>query len=169
MESFARYWLDWPSLVTFMSLPWAWPLSETFHYFGLCLLLGTIGMFDLRVLGFGKGLPMSKLKHLIPWGVFGFILCVITGLLFVLGFAANLPDDNAYDVIKRDGFLQLKLIFMLLAGFNLWAFYLTGSAQAVDALGPNDEAPAKAKIIAATSLFLWMSVIALGRMIPEGL
>ena len=169
METFLRQWLDWPSIVEFMSLPWAWPLSETFHYFGLCLLLGAIGMFDLRVLGFAKGLPMSKLKQVIPWGVFGFILCVITGMLFVLGFAANLPDDNAYDVIVRDGFLQLKLIAILLAGLNLGAFYLTGAARAVDQLGPNDEAPAKAKIMAGASLVLWTSVIALGRMIPEGL
>ncbi len=35
--------------------PWLWPLCETLHYLGLSLLLGTVGLFDLRVLGFGAG------------------------------------------------------------------------------------------------------------------
>ena len=169
MDAFFRYWLDWPSIVTLMTVSWVWPLCETFHYFGLCLLFGAVGVFDLRVLGLGKGIPMSKLKRLLPWGVFGFILCVITGVLFVLGIRANLFEDNAYDVIQRDVYLQLKLLFMLLAGVNLWAFYLTGAERAVDQLGPNDDAPLTAKVIAGTSLFLWTSVIALGRLIPEGL
>ena len=30
---------------------WLWPMSETLHYIGLSLLLGTVGLFDLRVLG----------------------------------------------------------------------------------------------------------------------
>ena len=169
MESFLRNWLRWPSLEVFMSSPWAWPLSETLHFVGLCLLIGIVGMYDLRVLGLGKGLPPTALKRLLPWGVFGFILCVITGALFVGGIGANLVGDNAYDVIMRDVYLQLKLLFILLAGINLLAFYVTGAARAVDAMGPDDDAPLKAKLIAATSLFLWLWVVVLGRLIPEGL
>ncbi len=33
-----------------------WPTLETLHYLGLCLLLGAVGLFDLRVLGLFKGL-----------------------------------------------------------------------------------------------------------------
>jgi hypothetical protein len=152
-----------------MASPWAWPLSETLHFIGLCLLIGMVGIYDLRVLGLGKGLPLAALKRLIPWGVFGFVLCVITGALFVGGMGANLVGDNGYDVIVRDVYLQLKLLFILLAGINLLAFYLTGAARAVDALGPNDDAPLGAKVIAGTSLFLWLGVVVFGRLIPEGL
>jgi len=169
MDSALRYWLRWPSLEVFMASPWAWPLSETFHFIGLCLLIGMVGIYDLRVLGLGKGLPLAALKRLIPWGVFGFVLCVITGALFVGGMGANLVGDNGYDVIVRDVYLQLKLLFILLAGINLLAFYLTGAARAVDALGPNDDAPLGAKVIAGTSLFLWLGVVVFGRLIPEGL
>jgi hypothetical protein len=169
MAEVLRYWLRWPSLEVFMALPWTWPLSETFHFIGLCLLIGIVGLYDLRVLGLGKGVPLVALKRLLPWGVFGFALCLVTGALFVGGMGANLVGDNAYDVIARDVYLQLKLLFILLAGINVLAFYLTGAARAVDALGPDDDAPLRAKIIAATSLFLWFGVVVFGRLIPEGL
>jgi hypothetical protein len=136
MESFLRYWLRWPALEVLMAYPWARPVCETVHFVGLCLLIGIVGSFDLRLLGVAKGLPLAPLKRLLPWGVFGFVLCLITGDLFVGGIGANLVGDNAFDVIMRDIYLQLKLIFIFLAGLNLLAFYLTGMARAVDALGP---------------------------------
>ena len=169
MESFFRYWLRWPALEVFMNTPWAWPLCETLHFIGLCLLIGIVGSFDLRLLGVAKGLPLAALKRLLPWGVFGFVLCLITGGLFVGGIGANLVGDNAFDVIMRDIYLQLKLIFIFLAGINVLAFYLTGSARAVDALGPGDDAPPLAKVIAGASLFLWIGVVVFGRLIPKAL
>jgi len=126
-------------------------------------------MYDLRVLGMAKGLPLSPLKRLLPWGGFGFVLCLTTGLVFVEGVGANLFGDNAYNVIARDMYLQLKLIFISLAGINVLAFHLTGSARTVDALGAGDDAPRLAKVIAGTSLFLWVGVIIFGRFIPRGL
>lgn len=168
MESFFRYWLAWPSVEHFMSTPWGWPLCETLHFFGIALLIGGVGLFDLRILGMGKGLPIPVLRRLLPWGVFGFILCVATGTMFVLGMKANLPNYS-YDVIRTDVWLQLKLIFMAFAGINLLAFYVTGMSRTVDLLGPEDDAPLLAKVIAGASLFLWLGVIYFGRAIPEGL
>jgi hypothetical protein len=68
-----------------------------------------------------------------------------------------------------DIWLDLKLLFIFLAGINLLAFYLTGMSRAVDGLGPGDDAPPLAKVIAGTSLFLWLAVIYVGRLIPWGL
>jgi hypothetical protein len=169
MDAFFRYWLKWPSLEIVMALPWAWPLCETFHFIGLSLLVGIVGTFDLRLLGVAKGLPVEPLRRLLPWGVFGFVLCGVTGGLFVLGLGANLPDANAFDVIMTDFWLQLKLLFILLGGLNLLAFHLTGTSRAVEALGPGDDAPGLAKAIAGTSLLLWLSVVVFGRLIPREL
>jgi hypothetical protein len=144
-------------------------LCETFHFIGLCLLVGIVGSFDLRLLGIAKGLPIAPLRRLLPWGVFGFVLCLITGSLFVGGLGANLAGDNAFDVIMRDIFLQMKLLFIFLAGLNVLAFYLTGAARAVDALGSGDDAPPLAKVIAGASLVLWIGVVVFGRLIPRGL
>ena len=125
-------------------------------------------MFDLRLLGFAKQLPVAAVRRLLPWGVTGFVICVVTGLMFVTGVRANVPM-SPYDVIKDNGWLQLKFLFIALAGLNLLAFYVTGMNRAVDALGPGADAPRLAKAIAFASLFLWLGVIYFGRLIPEGL
>jgi hypothetical protein len=169
MEAFLRYWLRWPSIEVFMNSSWAWPSAEALHFIGLCLLVGTVGLFDLRMLGVARGVPLVALKRLVPWGVFGFGLCVVTGLAFTLGIGANLPGDHAYDVIAMNPYLQWKLIFLALAGVNLLGFYVTGAARAVDALGPDDSAPMLAQVFAGASLVLWFGIIVLGRLIPQGL
>jgi hypothetical protein len=169
MEAFLRTWLEWPSVAAFINAnAWVWPLCETFHFFGIILLIGGVGMFDLRVLGMAKGLPPAAMKRLLSWGVFGFILCVVTGLTFVTGMRANLPT-SPYDVIATNPWLQLKLVFIGLAGVNLLLFYVTGMSDAVDHLRAGDDAPGLAKLIAGASLFLWLGVIYFGRLIPEGL
>lgn len=170
MESFLRYWLRWPSLEYFVNhYSWSWPVCEVFHFAGLCLLVGIVGIFDLRLLGVAKGLPIAPLRRLLPWAVLGFALCVITGAVFVGGLGGNLGNTHPYDVLVSDIWLQLKLLFILLAGINLLVFYVTGMSRAVDALGPGDDAPLPAKIIAGTSLLLWVGVVSFGRFIPWGL
>lgn len=169
MDAILRYWLAWPVVERFISQhSWAWPLGETFHFFGIVLLIGGVGTFDLRIMGMAKALPTAAVRRLLPWGVFGFLLCVLTGLMFVTGMRANVPS-HPYEVLRTDVWLQLKLIFMGLAGVNLLAFYLTGMARAVDDLPAGADAPRLAKVIAGTSLFLWLGVIYFGRLIPEGL
>jgi hypothetical protein len=169
MESFLRYWLVWPVVENFLrDYGWGWSMAETAHFIGLILLIGAVGMFDLRVLGMAKGLPIGPLRQLLPWGVFGFVLCVISGGMFVTGFQANLPI-HPYDVLMTDPWLQLKLLFIFFAGVNLLAFYLTGMSRKVDGLGRGDDAPPLAKVIAGTSLFLWIGVIYFGRLIPWAL
>lgn len=169
MELFLRHWLAWPSVEHFISVnAWAWPLAETFHFFGIIMLIGGVGLFDLRVLGLARALPLPAVRRLLPWGVTGFIICVVTGLMFVTGMRANVPT-HPYDVIRQDPWLQLKLIFIALAGLNLLAFYVTGMQKAVDHLGANEDAPWGAKAMAGASLFLWLGVIYFGRLIPEGL
>ena len=54
--------------------PWLWPLCEILHFFGLSLLIGIAGFFDLRLLGFMKRVPISAAWTLMPWAKFGFAL-----------------------------------------------------------------------------------------------
>ncbi len=59
---------------------WSWPIAETVHFFGLVLLAGTVGAFDLRLLGLAKGLRPAQLHRLLRFGVAGFGLMLLTGL-----------------------------------------------------------------------------------------
>jgi hypothetical protein len=168
MEEFLRYWMRWPSVehVIFKYL-WAWGVGQSLHFVGMVLLIGTVGILDLRMLGMAKQLPPAALKKLIPWGVFGFVLCLATGLFFVTGIWANI-NVHPYVVLTSDVFLQLKFVFILLAGLNLLAFYVTGMSKAVDRLGPGDDAPPLAKVFAGASLTFWIAVMYFARLIPSG-
>jgi hypothetical protein len=142
-------------VATVMKTAWGWPAAESVHFIGLCMLAGTIFLFDLRLLGFVKRIPIGALHRLIPWGLAGFAMTASSGMLFVL----TEPDQYVYNPA-----FQFKLLFMVMAGLNAAAFYLT-SYRAITAPGAADEAPRLAKIIAAASLSLWIGVIVGGRLI----
>ena len=137
--------------------PWIWPVCETLHFIGMGLLVGIVGILDLRMLGVAREIVPGPLERLIPWAIGGFILNLVTGFLFFAG--------DPFQYIHNTVF-WLKLLFIVLAGLNALAFYVTGIARRVDALRPGEPAPPSAKFIAATSLVLWIGVIYWGRMLP---
>src|SRR6516225_11316998 len=112
--------------------PWLWPTLEILHYLGLSLLLGTVGLFDLRVLGLAKGIPPATLHRLVPWGVGGYILNVLTGIVFFSGH----PDQYVYNDAGR-----LKALFMAIAGINILAFYGTNAFAEMKTLPSGADAP----------------------------
>ena len=138
-----------------MHTAWAWPAAESLHFIGLSLLIGTVGVFDLRLLGLGRGIPIAALHRLVPWGLLGFGINVISGALFLL----TEPDQYIYNPA-----FHFKVLFMVTAGLNALAFYLT-SYRRVTAPGAALDAPRTAKIIAAASLSLWISVLVAGRLL----
>src|SRR5882672_7476607 len=91
--------------------PWLWPMCETLHYLGLSLLLGTVGLFDLRALGMAKGIAPYAIHRLIRWGIAGYALNIITGIVFFFGY----PEQYAYN----DAF-YFKAAFMGIAGSTSW-------------------------------------------------
>lgn len=137
--------------------PWAFPAGETLHFIGLAMLFGFVATIDLRMLGFGKQLPLAPLHRLLPWGVAGFLLTLATGVLFI--FAT--PEQYL-----KDWVFWSKMLLVVLAGLNVLVFYAGGIYHQVEALGPGDDAPPPARAIAVTSLFLWVGVMFFGRMLP---
>jgi hypothetical protein len=155
MESF-RIWIDGTAASAFMAESWwAWRAAESLHFIGLSLLIGTVGMFDLRMMGLVKRVPLSALHRMVPWGVFGYLINVSTGILFFAGF----PDQYMYNPS-----FQIKMMFMAMAGINVLVFYLVVYGK-IKALGPEDDAPRAARIIGLVSLLCWMGVITCGRLL----
>jgi hypothetical protein len=151
-------WLKGTEMSRFVThYAWVWPACETLHFIGLAMLVGVIGMLDLRMLGLAKGLPLAPLHKLVPWGVSGFIINVLTGSMFFAG--------DPFQYIHNYAF-WLKMMFIAIAGLNMLAFYVTGVFRTAEALGPGEDAPMLAKVIAGSSLFLWVGVMYLGRMLP---
>ena len=138
-----------------VNLKWGWPASETVHFIGLSLLFGVVLLVDLRMLGFMKSIPYSTLHRLLPWGVLGFGVNVVTGLLFFIGAPPDFYVNNPVFI--------WKLALILVAGAN--ALYFTVVNQAWT-LGAGDTAPVAAKVAAASGILLWVGVIFCGQMLP---
>jgi hypothetical protein len=135
---------------------WWWAFMMDMHFIGLVLLIGTIGMFNLRVLGFAKQIPIGTLNKLVPWGLAGIGINVVTGMLAFIGMPTFYSHDIAF---------VLKIIAIVLAATTMGLFYLTDAFRQCESLGSGKDAPLRAKLIAGTSLVLWFAVIVLGRYI----
>ena len=140
---------------TFMHSAWGWPICESIHFIGLSLLVGMIATFDLRLLGLAKGVSIAALHKLVPWGVFGYVLNVITGAMFLV------TEPNQY--IYNPAF-HFKMVFMAVAGLNIVVFYfvLFGRLKKAE---PGAETPRAAKTVAIVSLSVWVAVIICGRLL----
>src|SRR3954453_6284717 len=110
MDAILTDWLRWPSVERLIiDYLWVWGVCQSLHFVGMALLIGTVGILDLRLLGMAKQFPVAAIKKLIPWGLFGFALCLSTGVLFITGIYANI-NVHPYVVLTSDVFLQLKLL-----------------------------------------------------------
>lgn len=138
-----------------MNSKWGWPIAEIIHFYGLCLLIGTVGMFDLRMMGIARGVTMKELHRLVPFGIAGYLMCVVTGFLFVV----TAPGQYLYNPA-----LQTKIMLMAIAGANMAVFYAT-TASVVNAVGADDMPPVRARVIGAVSLSCWLGVIVAGRLV----
>jgi hypothetical protein len=160
MPSFTHPFVVWLAHTKFSELmvqsKWWWAFMMDMHFIGLSLLIGVIGALDLRMLGFAKDIPLAPMHKLVPFAIVGFVINLITGVLAFIGMPIFYTYDTAF---------WLKMFAILLAGVNVGVFYLTGVFRKVEGLGAGEDAPISAKLIAASSMFLWISVIMLGRYI----
>jgi uncharacterized membrane protein len=134
---------------------WAWAAGETVHFIGLCLLFGVVLLVDLRMLGFMKGISFTALHRLLPWGVLGFGVNVLTGMFFFVGAPPTFYVTNSV--------FFWKLALILVAGANALYFTVFDQAWAVEAGGTP---PIAAKVAAASGILLWTGVIFCGQMLP---
>jgi uncharacterized membrane protein len=135
---------------------WWWTFMMIMHFLGLIMIVGTVGLLDIRIMGFLKQLPTAPLHRFLPWAMAGLGVNIVTGLLAFIG----LPENYIYS-----GVFWLKMFSLLLLGANAAVFYLTDIFAGVERLEAGEDAPMSAKLIAASSLFLWFAVITFGRYI----
>jgi len=135
---------------------WLYPAVETVHIIGFVILVGAVIMFDLRVLGVSKRVPVRMLaQHLLPWSVAALLLIVPAGFLMFSADATSLIGNRAFVV---------KMVMLMLAATNAAAFHL-GTFRSVEQWDLGVPAPRSARLHAAASMFIWLGVITCGRMI----
>ncbi len=150
-------WLEATALSQAMRASlWMYPIVEIVHILGFVLLVGSVAMFDLRVLGMSRGLPVQRLgRHLLRWAMFSLVLIVPAGLMM---FSAH-PQD----FIGNRIFL-LKMLLIIAAAINAAMFHM-GPYRSVDQWDTLVGAPSSARLHAALSLVIWIAVISCGRLL----
>lgn len=136
--------------------PWArgagqvYPIANVLHLLGLVLLVGGIGVVDLRLAGAWRALPVQLLaRALTPVAVAGLVVMAASGTVL---FAADGEALARSDMFRR----KLVLIALALANalFFRWRWKRTGG-----------EPDRPARVLAILSIGLWLGVAYAGRMI----
>ena len=153
-------WIDWVASTSInswvLSGSWTWPIMETFHFFGMSILLGSLLVIDLRLMGFFRRISIHATHKLLPFAFVGFGINLITGFLFYFG------DPGRYTI---NWAFRLKVVLIILAGINAGLYYLLIDKK-LATWGAHDDTTGLAKVIGASSLLLWFGVLIFGRLIP---
>jgi len=135
---------------------WMYPIVEIVHIVGFVILVGAVVMFDLRVLGLGRGLAVTPLgRHLLRWSWLGLALVVPAGLMMFTAHATEFATNTAF---------LIKLTLLAAAAANV-AFFHRVPYRSVAVWDSAGIAPAGARAAAALSIAIWIAVITCGRLI----
>jgi hypothetical protein len=151
-------WLEASILaVSIRKSTWAYPILEIIHITGIVLLAGAAMMFDLRLLGLSKRLPVSMLAgHLLPWSRIGlFILIIPSGFLLFITNATTLAADPVFWI--KMSLLVTAILNAIFFHRVVWHSIANWNEQA--------STPLSVKAVACFSILLWISVIACGRLL----
>ncbi|QAY78741.1 hypothetical protein [Sphingosinicella sp. BN140058] len=132
------------------SSPAVYPLANIVHLLGLSMLVGGIGILDLRIIGLWRTLPLPALaRALTPVAIAGLLLLAASGTIL---FAA---DGRA---LATSFMFRLKLLLIATALANAVLFRWSWRDLAAAPSWPM-------RLLATASLLLWLAVGSAGRMI----
>jgi hypothetical protein len=130
--------------------PMLYPVVNVAHLLGLVLLVGGIGLLDLRIAGPGRAIPLVPLsRFLTPFAVVGLLVSVSTGALMFTADAAPLAQSPVF-------LWKIALAALALANALVFRRLFRDLAREPGPL---------ARTMAVASLALWTTVAVLGRLI----
>ena len=151
-------WLDaLPSSLALRESLNAYPILLTSHVVSMCLFVGLIAFWDLRLVGITlKRVPVSNIpSRLFPLAIAGFVVSSLTGLLLFYSQPMRFYGNF---------YFWFKNVLMFVAGVNALVFHLT-TYHSVAAWDSDVVTPLTARLAGALSLALWAGVVVTGRLI----
>jgi hypothetical protein len=133
---------------------WGYPLFETLHTIGMALLIGSLGLINLRMLGYKPELPILGMRDLLPLAWLGFTINAFSGIALFTSDAVFFFSSYTF---------RIKMILIILGGINAAVLgrRMFREVHAGDAVAP----PAGVKWIARSSLVFWIGAVIAGRLI----
>jgi hypothetical protein len=111
------------------------------------MLVGGIGILDLRLIGLGRAVPMRALsRFLTPIAATGLVLLSASGALMFVSDAVSLSHSRVFIA---------KMALVAIGVVNALAFR--------SLFGDEDLAPLPARAMAVLSLAIWLTAAGLGR------
>jgi hypothetical protein len=133
---------------------WTWPASEALHFVGLSLLFTVVLLMNMRILGMAKRISFPALYQILPLGILGFALNLVTGMVFFIAA----PEQYTQNPI-----FYWKIICVMLGAVNVLYFMLIDEPWTV---GSGEAAPLRTKVLAGSAIFIWVGVLFFGHMLP---
>lgn len=130
----------------------AYPLMIFLHALGLSFVVGLSVAIDLRLLGCASGLALTPLQRLYPLMWAAFWVNAISGAALLLAAAATFLVHPLF---------YIKMAFVVAAAINM---ALIRRQVFGDKSANPVQVPPVAKILAITSLILWLGAITVGRL-----
>jgi hypothetical protein len=135
---------------------WLYPIVEILHILGFVVLVGAAFMFDARLLGASRALPVTGMeRHLLRWARWSLVVIVPTGVSMFVAHATEMANNPVF---------ILKLSLLAAAGLNAAIFHRV-PFRSVSTWDVEVVTPGLARVAAALSLVLWTGVIACGRLL----
>jgi len=151
-------WLESTSIGTAVrDSSWLFPVIESIHVLGIVVLVGSTGLFDLRLLGKGflRDKPASLVKREVtPWVWSSFAVMAVTGSLMFSHEATK---------CYTSWFFRIKIVLIAVAGLNALIFELGVNRRLAIWDDAETEPPRAARIAAWSSLILWAFIVGAGR------
>jgi hypothetical protein len=131
-------------------VPW-----QIVHFFGYCLIFGSVLAVGLRVLGFWKSVSFAAVHRLLLLGFLGVLMNVFSGMLMMLA--------DSYRYVVNDLMFAPKMVLIPIGATAVLYFSLSDRLWNIKA---GEDAPAAAKWVAVAVLLAWAGVIVCGRLLP---
>jgi hypothetical protein len=151
-------WLEsTPVATAIRESTWLFPTIETIHVLCIVIVVGSIALFDLRLLGISScdRTVTDVYDDVMPWTRTSFVCAVIAGSLLFSSSATKYYHNIPF---------RLKMLTLLLAGINT-AYFEFWTRRGIALWNNAARTPRAAKLAGGLSLVLWILVVAFGRWI----
>jgi hypothetical protein len=134
---------------------WCFGAAATLHFIGLCMLVGSVLLMDLRALNIIRGVSYATVMRFTPMAACGLGICVLSGATMLCAHPAAYLATSVF---------RWKMLALLCAVANAVWFTTAGHSRLAH-LQPQDDPDLFVRASGAFSIASWLAVILLGRSI----
>ena len=148
-------WIDSTALSTWLKESpsvWAFPTVLTLHTTGMGVLVGASYVFDLRLLGIGRNVPLSSYRWVFPTLAVGLGVNIVTGILLFI-------KDPTHWGTAFPFFVKMGLVIASAATVVPMRSLVLGSGAEQRDVSKN------MRLLAIASILAWSGAITAGRLL----